>query len=91
MANQIVGFPQYLHRPWRIFIFETDELVVAGLIYMLGMMLTVWLVWTIPVVIYLYRVQKAKRPRGFLMQLGYKFGVINLIGYPIAFIKRYSE
>lgn len=87
----IKDFPQYLHRPYRIFCFEMDEIaiMVAGLI--LSMMFVLKVMILAGAYLALYRRMKRQRPRGFFYHMGYYIGIVTFPGYPTAFIRRYTE
>ena len=84
-------FPQYLHMPYRILWFETDEVALLAGGYLVGNFITFKLLLALPVLFVLYRRQKRKRPRGFFKHLGYYLGFINFKHYPQAYIPRFGE
>ena len=84
-------FPQYLHKPYRLLWFEIDEvyLMIGG--YIFAMLFTMKLLLALPVVVFLYRREKKKRPRGFIKQIAYLLGIVSFSGYPTYFVRRFTE
>jgi hypothetical protein len=81
-------FSQYLHRPFQVLWFETDELAFIS-----GMMGLLILTDSIPVLVWLaalvtglwgFRRLKERYPRGFAKHMGYELGVVSYKGYPDA-------
>lgn len=84
-------FPQYLHRPFRIAWFESDELLLMVAMYILAVVYSIRLLLALPLVIYFYKKEKAKRPRGFMRHFLFNLGFIGIKGYPGAFSDRFEE
>jgi len=84
-------FPQYLHRPYRLLWFEMDEIVLAIGIYALAMLFTMYFVLFLPLGVYLFRLSKNKRPRGFYKHIWYRLGLYSFKGYPHAFERDFRE
>lgn len=89
--NERLRFPQYLHRPFRIVWFEIDELILMIALYVVVVMTTYKAFPIIPLAIYFYKKEKAKRPRGFFKHTMFNLGLIDLKGYPSAFSDRFEE
>jgi len=85
------NFPQYLHRPYRLLWFEVDEIVLAIGIYALAMMFSFYFLLALPVLVYLFRISKAKRPRGFYKHIWYRVGLFTYKRYPHAFERGFKE
>lgn len=84
-------FPQYLHRPYRLLWFEMDEILIMVFGYMLSMMFTIKLLLVLPLMVYLFRIEKRKRPRGFFRHLWYRVGIMEFKGYPSYFQRDFRE
>ena len=84
-------FPQYLHKPYRILWFELDEIVLATGLYALSMMFSFYFLLALPVVIYLFRISKNKKPRGYYKHIWYKLGLYSFKEYPPAFERGFQE
>ncbi len=84
-------FPQYLHQPYRILWFETDEIVLLAGGYMIGNFVSFKLLLLFPLVFFAYRREKRKRPRGWLKLFGFYLGLMVFRGYPPPYISRFGE
>jgi predicted membrane-bound mannosyltransferase len=91
MDSERLHFPQYLHRPFRIGWFESDELLLMIAMYLIAVVSYIKVFFAIPVVIYLYKKEKARRPRGFMRHFLFNLGFIGIKGYPSAFCDRFEE
>lgn len=81
--------PQYLHKPLRILWFDSDDLMIMMVAYIIAMSLGgyLWLgVIAVPVAYIFY---KNNKPRGFLRHVFYQLGIYRLQGYPSPYIKRF--
>jgi hypothetical protein len=81
-------FSQYLHRPFQILWFETDELAFVSV--MMGLLILtdsipVWL-WLIALVsgLWGFRRLKERYPRGFAKHIMHEAGFVSYKGYPDA-------
>ena len=79
-------FPQYLHRPFQVLWFETDELVF--IFAMMGFLILsdsipIW-IWITLLVSGLWGFRKLKEryPRGFAKHFMYESGLVSYKGYP---------
>ena len=84
-------FPQYLHRPYRLLWFEMDEIFIMVFGYMLSMIFTLWILLVLPLAVFLFRVEKRRRPRGFFRHFWYRLGILEFKGYPSSFQKEFKE
>jgi hypothetical protein len=84
-------FPQFLHRPYRIGPFESDEIVIMVVYVFIAYCMTRKLLLLLPLIIYYYRKYKEKNPRGYFKMIRYKLGIMNFKGYPISFIDKFEE
>lgn len=91
MDGERLKFPQYLHRPFRITWFESDELLLMVGGYFVAIIYSLWVLAAVPLLVYFYKKEKAKRPRGFMRHFLFNFGFIGLKGYPSAFCDRFEE
>lgn len=86
-----VKFPRYLSSPFQVLWFETDELGIILMFFVLAMMFgyLFWiLLFTGP---YYYGKLKKNYPRGFLKHTLYFLGLKPLKGYPSYFEKEFLE
>jgi type IV conjugative transfer system protein TraL len=84
-------FPQYLSSPYQILWFESDELVMIFITFILALTVgsyTWILLFAGP---WLYRRMKLKYPRGFLKHLLVIIGLVKIHGYPDFFEEEFRE
>lgn len=83
--------PQYLHRPYQVLFFETDELVVLVIMLFLGLCFggIFWLLM-IPVVFLMVHLKK-KHPRGYIKHILYQIGLLTFKNAPTSFENRFNE
>ncbi len=84
-------FPQYLSAPYQIVWFESDDIGIVFLFFLLAMMFGGWFWLALFVGPACYMRFKFKYTRGFLRHLLYFTGLLKLKGYPDFFIKEYVE
>jgi len=84
-------FPALLNKPWRILFFEGDEVMIMGGVYILAYLFSYWLLFAIIPVLAIYKTVKAKNPRGYIKQVGYISGLLDLKGYPSSFTRSFDE
>ena len=86
-----VETPKYLHKPFRILWFESDELffMFGGLI--LGMYVTFMLFPVMLVCAFLIRRFKMRLNRGFVRHIPYFLGIMRFKRYPSFFESRFNE
>ena len=84
-------FPRYLHQPYRFLWFEKDEVYLMVAFYILSLAFSFKLLLLIPGVIYLYRREKRKWPRGFLRHALYRLGIVSFPGYPGGLAEKFFE
>jgi len=84
-------FPQYLSLPFQVLWFETDELIIALIFYVMALVFgnVLWLM--IGIGPYAYSSIKRKYPRGFFKHSLYFIGLISIKGYPNFFESEFSE
>ncbi len=82
-------FPQYLSAPFQVLWFETDELGVLVIFFLLAMVFGSFFWLLIVVGPYLYSRVKRKYPRGFLKHSLYFLGILKMKGYPLFFEQRF--
>jgi type IV conjugative transfer system protein TraL len=84
-------FPQYLHRPYQVLWFETDDMGIISLCFILAIIFG-GLFWVGLIVIpFLYMKFKKTYPRGYLRHLMYFMGIIRFKKYPDFFVKEFVE
>lgn len=84
-------FPQYLSSPYQILWFETDDLAIVMIFFLLALLFghIFWLM--VLVGPYIYTKIKKRYPRGFLRHILYFLGLIKMKGYPSYFEKEFTE
>ena len=82
-------FPQYLSAPFQVLWFETDELGLLVIFFLLAMLFGSFFWILIFVGPHLYSGVKAKYPRGFLKHSLYFLGILKMKGYPLFFEHRF--
>lgn len=84
--------PQYLHRPFQLLFWESDELALIIIMFTLAYLGSSWFLWVLFVAVnYTYSRFKKSYPRGFLRHMLYSFGFIRLKAYPNADVVMYHE
>ena len=84
-------FPQYLSAPYQVLWFESDDIGITTLLFILAMMFGGWF-WLIMIVgPIVYMKVKFKYTRGFLKHLLYFTGMFTMNGYPSFFEKEFTE
>jgi len=84
-------FPQYLHRPYQVLWFESDDMGIISLCFILAIIFG-GLFWVSLIVIpFLYMKFKKAYPRGYLRHLMYFMGIIRFKKYPDFFVKEFVE
>lgn len=84
-------FPRYLSSPFQVLWFETDEMAIILICFVLAMLFG-YLFWGLLFVgPYYYGKLKKNYPRGFLKHTLYFIGLSSLKGYPSYFEKEFSE
>lgn len=87
-----VRVPQHLHKPIQILFWDAHEFVVLVLAFSLSLFLERLFCWILFfgaafVIIKL----KRKNPRGWIMHLPYRVGLMRLKGYPLPTATKFSE
>lgn len=84
--------PQYLHRPNKIAMMEMDEFGVLVQGFSLALILKSFFLIIVGIAaFFLYRVAKAKYPRGFLKHIPYIVGLKQFHHFPNVFITTFRE
>ena len=84
-------FPRYLSSPFQILWFESDELGIMSVFFILALMFG-YVFWALMFIApYIYSTIKRKYPRGFFKHFLYFAGLTNLKGYPSFFQDRFCE
>ncbi len=83
--------PQYLHRPIQLLWWEQDEIVSIIIGYLLGFFLGGWWYLSLIAVPYAYIRFRRQMPRGFLLHLQYRAGLMSFKGYPHYFIREFRD
>lgn len=87
-----VRLPQYTHLPAQFLWFDTEELAVIILFYLMALVFGGYFFWANVVVgPFLYMRIKRNKPRGFLRHMIYAAGFASMKGYPLHFSNRFSE
>jgi len=83
--------PQYLHRPYQVLFFETEELAGFLLAFFLALMFggIFWIITFFTVFVLNYF--KTRYPRGYLKHIFYTIGLIQFKGAPSSFEKKFCE
>jgi len=84
-------FPQYLSSPIQVLWFETDELGIIMLCFLLAEILNGWFWLLLIIGPFIYSRSKLKYPRGFLKHMLYLSGIKGLHNYPSTFEKTFVE
>jgi len=74
--------PQYLSSPYQLLWFETDDLVVMIVFFVLALMFGGWLWVMMFVVPFIYGKVKHGYSRGFIKHLMYFSGLVSIKNYP---------
>jgi len=83
--------PEYLHRPLQVLWFDTHELAVFGVCYIIATIfggMSWFLLIVGPVLVIPY---KREKPRGFFAHFLFEQGLMDFPGYPIATMKSFRE
>lgn len=83
--------PQYLYRPIQLLFFEADDVVAAGIGYLMGFFMGGWFWFAILVLPVVYGFAKKGRPRGFLKHMVWAIGWAPMSGYPGFFDGEFFE
>ncbi|BCO09250.1 hypothetical protein GF1_16260 [Desulfolithobacter dissulfuricans] len=85
------AFPQYLSNPIQVLWFESDELSIIVLFFVLAMIYggLAWILFFAGP--YLYSRSKKTKPRGYLFHLLYMIGLNKMKHYPEYFDKDFNE
>jgi len=83
--------PEYLHLPLQILWFDTPEIVVIVMFYLLTMIFG-GLTWLLLLVgpYFLIRFKRSKE-RGYFQHLLYQFGYAQIKGYPLPTANKFYE
>jgi len=73
---------RYLHRPYRILWLETEELALCLMGLVLGLVISVYLLFIFFFAAWVVRKTKKNKPRGFLKHIFYHFGFVEFKGLP---------
>ncbi len=82
---------KYLHKPYRVIFFESDELVLILLAVFSAMVISFKLVPVFAVGVYFLRKLKPHLPRGFLRHIPYFLGLYRFRSCPSFFDSRFQE
>ncbi len=82
---------KFLHKPFRILWFETDEIFLFFLGIVFCFHVTIWFLPITIFLIVIIRRSKEKQPRGFLKHIAYQLGLMRFKGYPSFFEDRFNE
>lgn len=86
-----VRMPQYLHLPYQVLFFDLEDLIILlmslafALIFHLGLLLLG------SFLVFLNQKIKTNYPRGFLIHLLYRMGILTFYKYPFGFEKDFRE
>jgi hypothetical protein len=84
-------FPQYIHQPFQVLWFETDDMVIFFLSIIVAQA-TGGFFWLLPLISPLVTTKiKLNYPRGFSRHMFYYLGLMNFKGYPHFFQKKFQE
>ncbi len=82
---------KYLHRPFRLVWFESDELMLILIGIFLSFVVYVWSFLLFIALVYGMKKAKPKLPRGFIKHIAYYLGVYRFKGYPVFFTNKFIE
>ena len=82
---------KYLHKPFRLLWFESDEIFLFFVGIMLGIYVSFWFVPLFFVLALFVRKAKEKQARGFVKHFFYYFGFLRFKGYPTFFESKFQE
>ena len=88
----VVRFPQYLSSPLTILWFEADEIGIFFIALAMALIFGGWF-FTLSIIgaPWVYRIMKAKFPKGFLRHVFYMAGFLKMHGYPHYFEDKFNE
>ena len=86
-----VRTPKYLHKPFRILWFESDELFMMFLSLVLGIYVSVYFLPALLACVFVARKVKARFPRGFLRHISFFLGITRFRNCPTFFESRFQE
>lgn len=80
--NARVRVPQYMHLPMQFLWFDTEEISIILVSYIVGLVFggLAWFAMVLGPALYIP--VKRRQPRGFMMHFLYRFGMAKLRGYP---------
>lgn len=85
-------FPQYLHLPYKVIVFDSDDLGIAVLAMSMALIFQRWPFVILAIAIPLaYMSFKRGYPRGFAKHVMYFLGIADFEGYPGYFEKTFIE
>lgn len=84
-------FPQYLHRPYQVLWFESDDMGILALCFIMAIIFGGFFWIAFVVVPTFYMRTKKKYPRGYLRHLLYFVGILRVKRYPDFMIKEFVE
>ena len=83
--------PQHLHLPTQILWFDAHEFVVLVLAFTLALIVKSWAWVPIMVLAGVVIFIKRRRPRGWLLHILYRIGIVRIKGYPLPTASRFYE
>ena len=87
-----VRVPQYLHLPVQVLFWDSHELALLIMAFTFSLILESLIFWAIffGIAFVVIRI-KRNRPRGWLLHIPYRLGLMRVKGYPLPTAKRFSE
>lgn len=86
-----VKFPQFLHKPYRVVWFESDDLILIFLLYGLSMLFSLYVFLALPALLWMHRRFRDRKPRAFLRHVPYFLGFTRFSRMPPFFDRQFQE
>ncbi|MGE4478637.1 MAG: type IV conjugative transfer system protein TraL [Deferribacterales bacterium] len=84
--------PQYLHKPVKIMMLDSDEFVILANGVLIGVLLkSIVLFISVLAVFFIYRKGKEKHPRGYFRHIPHMLGLKQFRHFPNIFIRSFKE
>jgi type IV conjugative transfer system protein TraL len=84
-------FPQYLSKPFQVFWFEMDEILIFFFFLTMALIYGKWLWLVFLVAQYFYSKVKRNQASGFLKHILYAAGLVQMKKYPDYFTQEFHE
>jgi len=88
---QLVRNYRYLHKPFRLVWFESDELMILFMGFVLALTVSLFFFLFAAVALFFIRRIKDKFPRGFIRHISYFLGIYRFKNAPTFFENTFNE